>query len=150
MRIFGIAALMAALICGVPAPGSAETGAVGIVKSVKGEAFVVRNGQTIAAEANMEISIGDRFKTGPEGSMGLILEDDTVVALGPETDFHVNTFEFNPAGRQLSFIARVIRGTISYLSGQIATLMPEQVRLETPDATIGMRGTRVLIHVKDP
>ena len=42
----------------------------------------------------------------------------------------------------------MFQGTFSYLSGQISKLVPGAVRLETPDATIGMRGTHVLVKVE--
>jgi CHASE2 domain-containing sensor protein len=38
-------------------------------------------------------------------------------------------------------VVRVARGALSYVSGRVATLMPEAVRLETPNSVIGVRGT---------
>jgi hypothetical protein len=59
----------------------------------------------------------------------------------------VDEYLFDPLEKELSFIARLIRGTISFLSGQIAKLSPESVQLVMPAATIGVRGTHVLIKV---
>jgi hypothetical protein len=60
----------------------------------------------------------------------------------------IEDFQFRPVKHELSFVGRMLRGTINYISGQIAKLAPEMVRLETPDATLGVRGTQVLVEVK--
>jgi hypothetical protein len=42
------------------------------------------------------------------------------------------------------------RGALSYISGRIAALMPEAVKLETPSSVIGVRGTHALVKVDAP
>jgi hypothetical protein len=120
---------------------------VGFVKSVEGQASVVRSGESTDAKAGMEIKMGDVLKTGADGSVGLIFSDDTIVSMGPRTELAVEAYLFEPLEGKLAFIARILRGTVSYLSGQIAKLSPESVKLVTPAATIGVRGTHVLIKV---
>jgi hypothetical protein len=137
-----------AIIAGGPLLASAKKDTVGIVKSVNGEAVIVRQAGTMKAEVNTPLKLGDVIKTGPTGSIGLILEDDTVVSMGPSGEIAIDDFVFDPAEAQLSMVVRMIRGSFSFLSGQIAKLAPENVRLETPDATIGMRGTRLLVNVE--
>ena len=66
---------------------------------------------------------------------------------GPNSEMSIESFLFNPADKQLSFITRLIRGTFSFISGQIAKLAPKKVILQTPDATLGVRGTKFLVKV---
>jgi hypothetical protein len=120
---------------------------VGLVKSVEGQASLSRGSETEAVVPGMEIKMGDILKTGDSGAVGLIFSDDTVIAMGPRTEVAVEDYLFEPIEGKLSFIASILRGTISYLSGQIAKLSPESVKLLTPAATIGVRGTHVLIKV---
>lgn len=120
---------------------------VGLVKSVEGQAFVIRSGETKDAVAGMEIKMGDVLKTGNDGSVGLIFSDDTIISMGPRTELAVEDYLFEPLEGKLAFIARILRGTVSFLSGQIAKLSPGSVKLITPAATIGVRGTHVLIKV---
>ena len=47
-------------------------------------------------------------------------------------------------------MAQISRGTMAYLSGLIGKLAPEKVRIETPTATIGIRGTRFALKVGEP
>ena len=121
---------------------------VGVVKSVNGQAQIIRDTQSISAEVNVKLLNGDLVKTGLDGKIGLVFEDDTVVSMGPNSQFQIEEFLFQPAEKKLSFVARMIQGTASFLSGQIAKLAPHLVRLETPDATIGLRGTHVLVKVE--
>jgi hypothetical protein len=95
----------------------------------------------------MELKRGDVVKTGDDGSAGLIFSDDTVISMGPHTEIAVEEYLFEPVEGKLGFITRIFKGTVSYLSGQIAKLSPESVKLQTPAATIGVRGTHVLVKV---
>ena len=121
---------------------------VGIVRTVSKEAYILRNETPIAAKTNMRIMKGDVIKTGPAGSLGMIFDDDTLISMGPDSEFAVEDFLFSPSEKKLSLVVRMLQGTFSYLSGQISRLLPDAVRLETPDATIGTRGTHVLIQVE--
>lgn len=118
---------------------------VGIVKTVAGDVVVVRHDKTIKAEQNMKLMQGDMVNTGPGGRVGLIFEDDTVVSMGSNSSISVENFIFHPSEKKLSFIARFFRGTASFLSGQIAKLAPDKVQVETPHATVGVRGTHFLV-----
>lgn len=131
------------------AMGFADTDPVGIIKAVNKDAFIIRNGKTHTATPGMKVIKGDLIKTGPGSSVGVIFEDDTVLSMGPKSEFAIEEFIFRPVENKLSFVARIIRGTLSFLSGQIAKLSPGSVRLETPSATIGMRGTHVLVKVQE-
>jgi hypothetical protein len=120
---------------------------VGIVKSLAGDVAIVRNDTHIKAETNMKLLKGDHIRTGNNGKVGLIFEDDTVISIGPNSRIVIEDFLFQPSEKRMSFITRIIQGTISYLSGQIAKLAPSFVRIETPQATVGLRGTHVLVKV---
>ena len=135
------------LIQGVASSVQADQASVGLVRSVTEDAYILRNDQSIAAKANMKIMQGDVVQTGPTGSLGLIFDDDTLVSMGPDSKFAVEDFLFNPSEKELSLVVRMFQGTFSFLSGQLSKLAPEAVRLETPDATVGMRGTHVLVKV---
>jgi hypothetical protein len=122
---------------------------VGIVKTVHPEAFIIRHKMLEKAVIGRNIFMGDVLKTGPHGSMGVIFNDDTVISMGPKTEIFIQTFFFEPAKGKFSFITKMVQGTISFISGQIAKLAPDSVNCETPVATIGLRGTHFLVQVKE-
>jgi hypothetical protein len=126
----------------------AENTYAGLVKTVNSSAFVVRNGDSLEAVPGMKIQIGDIVKTGDKGSIGLIFTDDTIISMGSKSEITIEDYLFDPINGKLSFVARMIQGTISFISGQITKLSPSSVRLETPAATIGVRGTHFLVKVE--
>jgi len=147
MKLTSLLMLSVAVFIFIFATGAAAEEFVGLVKSVEGQASVLRGGETKDVVASMEIKMGDVLKTGGDGSVGLIFSDDTIISMGPRTELAVEEYLFEPIEGKLAFIAKILRGTVSYLSGQIAKLSPESVQLVTPAATIGVRGTHVLIKV---
>jgi hypothetical protein len=119
----------------------------GIIKSMAGDVVIARGGRTIKAGTNMILLEGDVVQTGAKGRAGLILDDDTVISMGSNSMMAIKSFMFQPNEKKLSLIVRVFLGTVSFLSGQIAKLAPNLVHIETPFATVGIRGTHILIQV---
>lgn len=120
---------------------------IGYVMKVQGEAFVQENGQLQPAVVGTPLHRGSLLKTGPTGSMGVTLEDSTVMSVGPESELTIDSFAFEPSQDSLQLSARITRGTLNYISGIIAKLKPEAVQINTPTGTIGVRGTRFMVKV---
>jgi len=145
--LLGFVALMI-LVCG-PLPLHAITSYSGIVKSASGSVTVARGGQILEAAEGFELQVGDIVQTGRDSTAGLVFSDDTLLTMGSQTKIAVEAYLFEPVEGRMSFVMRILKGTLSYLSGQIAKLAPESVQLIMPAATIGVRGTHVLIKVDD-
>lgn len=121
---------------------------IGYVMKVDGEAFVTAPGaQPQAASVGMPLEVGSRLSTGSAGSMGVTLEDNTVMSFGPGTELTLDAFAFKPADDDLRLSARITRGTLNFISGVIAKLKPEAVEINTPTGSIGVRGTHFLVKV---
>ncbi len=125
----------------------ASPDSVGFIKTVAGEVFLISAQTALPAVPNMKIHQGDAIKTEAASSVGLIFDDDTVVSLGPNSEVAVESFKFNPADQELSFVSRLIKGTFCFVTGQIAKLAPNKVKFETPEATLGVRGTKFLVKI---
>ena len=80
--------------------------------------------------------------------MGVTLRDNSRISLGSESTLELTRFTFEPAREEYSFLARMARGTLLYVSGLIAKLKPESAAVSTVNATIGIRGTRFLLKVE--
>jgi hypothetical protein len=119
----------------------------GLIKIASGSAFVVRAGAQLPAEAGQAIFEADTVKTGADGRLGITLKDDTRVSLGPSSEVRVNRFVFAPAEGNLGLVLGVVRGVMAYVSGRIAKLAPDSIRLETPAAVMGVRGTTLAVRV---
>lgn len=120
---------------------------IGYIMKVQGEATVTSRGQTIDAAVGQAVIVGAVLRTGAQGSMGVTLSDNTVLSFGPNSEFIVDEYAFEPAREELRLSARITRGTLNFISGVIAKLRPEAVELKTPTGTIGVRGTHFLVKV---
>ena len=147
MRLRIVNLFCLALILVGPYTLAAANAFVGVVKTLEGGAVITRNGEMIAVGTGMELQRADLVKTDRHGTIGLVFSDDTRITMGPNTEISVDDYLFEPVEKKLLFVLRLIRGTVSFLSGQIAKLSPESVQVVMPAATIGVRGTHVLIKV---
>jgi hypothetical protein len=136
------------LLCHLPEASPVDASpAVAAIQKASGTATVVRQGNSLAASAGLEVQENDTLRTGPDGSMGVIFKDDTVLSLGPESVLVIDEFVFAPREGKFSIVLRMLKGTAGYLSGLISKLAPESAHFETPTASIGIRGTRFVVRV---
>ena len=138
-------ALLLALLMASPALGQ-EPPPAGRIKLAAGMAFVVHEGRRIPATVGTPVYEQDSLATGVDGRVGVTLRDDTRLSIGPQTTIEISRFVYAQADSQFAFVLRVVRGVVAYVSGRIAKLSPDAVRLETPSAIIGVRGTRLVIE----
>ncbi len=139
--------ILSALAWPVPA---ATQESIGIVRTSSGTATINRGGQILPAAVGAKLLAADTLTTGSDGSIGVILRDNSTLSIGPESNLIIQEFLFSPAEGELGLLARITRGTMAYISGLIGKLAPESARFETPVATIGIRGTRFAVKVGDP
>lgn len=141
------AGALALVFAAAPAFAQAPQNAAGRIKVASGSVFIVRAGTLVPAQAGQEVFEADGLKTGADGRLGITLKDDTRVSLGPSSEVRVDRFVFAPAEGQMGLVLKVVRGVIGYVSGRIAKLSPDSIRLETPAAVVGVRGTALALHV---
>jgi hypothetical protein len=144
-HILFVAILLA--IVSVPTWGYADTdGIIGVVHNAAGSATVTRGGNVLPATTGTRLHTGDTLGTGPDGSLGVILRDNSSLSLGPSSSLVLRDFLFSPSEGKFSLLVRLSKGTMAYLSGLIGKLAPEKARFETPTATIGIRGTHFVVN----
>ena len=120
---------------------------VGRIKVVTGSAFIVRAGALVPAQAGQAVFQADGLRTGADGRVGITLRDDTRLSLGPNSEVRLDRFAYAPAESQVGFVLRIVRGVVAYVSGRIAKLSPDSIRLVTPGAIVGVRGTTLAVRV---
>ena len=143
-HILFVAILLAAI--SAPTWGHADTdGTIGVVRNSAGSATVTRGENVLPATTGTRLHTGDTLGTGPDGSLGVILRDNSSLSLGPSSSLVLQDFLFSPSEGKFSLLVRLSKGTMAYLSGLIGKLAPEKARFETPTATIGIRGTHFAV-----
>lgn len=138
---------LALLVAAAPAFAQQPPAAAGRIKVASGSVFIVRAGAVVPAKAGQEIFEADTLRTGADGRLGISLKDDTRVSLGPGSDVRVDRFVYAPAEGRMGLVLHVVRGVMAYVSGRIAKLSPDSIRLETPAAVVGVRGTTLALRV---
>lgn len=136
------------IVCAVAAPVLAQDRPVaGRIKVSTGSAFVVREGVSSPAQVGQIVFEADGLRTGGDGKVGLTLVDDTRLSLGPNSELKLERFTYAPADSAFGLVLKFVRGAATYVSGRIAKLSPDSIRLETPAAIIGVRGTTLAVSV---
>lgn len=75
-----------------------------------------------------------------------MLRDGTSLTLGPSTEVDLRDYAFEPRDAKYAFSLYLSRGSVIYSSGQIGRLAPEAVKVDSPTASVGVRGTRFIIQ----
>jgi len=119
----------------------------GHIKIATGAAFIVRQNTTVPARPGDAVFAIDTLKTDADGTIGVTLMDDTRISLGPSSEVRLERYVFAPAEGGLGMVLNFVRGVAAYVSGRMAKLAPDAIRLETPAAIVGVRGTTVAIQV---
>ena len=90
----------------------------------------------------------DMISTGSDASVQIVLADNSVLDLEPDSEVNINEYVFDPVepANNTSQIS-VLAGTLRYVSGKIAKDDPENVSFTAGSSTIGVRGTYISISV---
>lgn len=138
-----------ALIMAAATPAAAQQqSAAGRIKVVAGSAFIVRGNDAIPARAGELVFAADALRTGDGGSVGVTLRDDTRLSLGPNSEVRLDRYVYAPGNGGVGMVIKFVRGVAAYVSGRIARLAPDSIRLETPSAIVGVRGTSLAVRVE--
>ena len=109
---------------------------------------MVRAEQRHAAEIGDPVHQNDALETGANGSLGIVFRDESRISLGADTRLVVDEYVYAPEREEASFLTRMTRGTLLFVSGLIAKLSPDATEVETPAGILGVRGTRFLVHLE--
>lgn len=127
----------------------AQTGPIGYVKTVTGDASVTTAGATVKAVPGTPLQQGSVLRTSAKSSLGVTFQDNTLMSFGPDTEVAVDEYLYQPSQGKLKLGTRVSKGTLNYVSGVIAKLDPSAVSVKTPTGIIGVRGTEFALKVEE-
>jgi hypothetical protein len=132
------------------AAGTAQTtGSIaGSVKKVTGDAILLRGTDRIPIKPGLHVLMHDVLETAAGASIGIILQDGTRVALGPNTRLEIDTYLYSPGEGKLESLLRLVRGAMVYVSGKMAQLSPGSAKVVTPVGVVGLRGTELAISLE--
>ncbi|MBB91627.1 MAG: hypothetical protein CMF68_11680 [Magnetovibrio sp.] len=140
---------LAVKLAGPAAPGvEAQAGPAGAAEPIG--KIVTVSGKVEATHADGTKAIlkvgdpvyqGDVIETGPLGAVGMEFADESTFSLADNGRMVLDEMVYDPQAQAGTFGASIVQGAFSFISGQIAKTGPDNMLINTPTATIGIRGT---------
>ena len=117
--------------------------AIGKVTTAE-QAFKIQRGdQTIELGEGDFIYLDDVISAGGT-AVGIAFADETTMSVDPNSTMVIDDFVYDPENPTTgSMNANVLEGNFSFVSGQIAKVGADAMKVTTPVLTIGVRGTQV-------
>ena len=144
MRIF------VTVLCLLASSVSWAAGSIGTVTDNKGTVCKIeRNKNQLSGLKGSEVESMDVYATGACVS-NITFKDDTKVKVNENSRLVIDDFVFDPKASDAGKLAmKVGMGTVRYASGQIAKNNPQSVNIQTPTASIAVRGTDFTMSVDE-
>jgi hypothetical protein len=108
---------------------------------------VERAGVKMPVTPGFVLEKGDTLLTGKGGRIGVTFNDNTRFAAGPNSRVSIPEFEFDDTTHVGQFLTQVDKGAVAIISGQIAHSAKDAMKVRTPSALLGVRGTRFVVEV---
>lgn len=124
-------------------PGVAQV--IGHVTKLIGTATAIRNGVSIILNQGDNVNKGDVVQSGSDSSLGITFIDGSVFGLASNAKMVLNEMIYDPNGSNNSSLISLVQGTISFVAG--GTAKKGDMKVDTPVATMGIRGTAVLVEI---
>jgi hypothetical protein len=118
---------------------------IGSVSKLAGTVIAIRNGVSVNLNAGDNVQKGDVVQAGADSSLTLTFIDGTVFGLSANARMVLNEMVYDPNGSSNSSLLSLIQGTITFVAGE--TAKNGDMRVDTPVATMGIRGTAVLVEI---
>jgi len=121
---------------------------IGEVTELSGVGLIERQSSEIGADMSLAIEMNDYVKTA-KGIVGITFDDETQVRVDQHSELVIDDFVYDPSTTKGSLGLKVAFGTVKYASGSIAHNNPDTVDIETPAATVAVRGTAFTMTVDE-
>ncbi|HEX6794973.1 MAG TPA: FecR domain-containing protein [Casimicrobiaceae bacterium] len=122
---------------------------IGQIKVSKGTVTIERAGQSVPGTVGLRLQASDVVKTGSDGSVGITMTDNSLLSAGPNSVLALDRYDFDDVTSRGQFDASVEKGTLAVVSGRLAKQSPDAMKIRTPSAVLGVRGTEFVVRVGD-
>ncbi len=113
---------------------------IGDIVESTGIGKIVRQNEDINVDGTMPIVLYDRAETAM-GSMLIEFIDSAELALKEHTEVYIDEIYYDPDPNLSKMSMRMVMGTARFASGSKGLINKANIDIQTPTATIGIRGT---------
>ena len=129
--------------------GMALASDVGLVKVSRGSVEIQRDGARMPAGVGAGLRTADVIVTGADSSAGITFTDNSLVSVGPNSVFAIDKYRFDMTTHAGEFEGNLRQGRLAAVSGKMVKQAPESMKIRTPSAIMGVRGTEFVVQVDD-
>jgi FecR protein len=130
-----------------PAPAAASDEPIGNIATLTGSATVTRNNAATQLKLQDDIFLNDVLQTSANSTLGVTFNDATTFNLTANAQITVDTYVYEDSGKQNAALFDVARGTVAFVAAAVAHT--GDMKISTPTATLGIRGTTGLVEVPE-
>ena len=123
---------------------------IGLIKVSKGSVQIERGGSRVPAAVGASLRPSDVIVTGADGSAGITFTDNSLVSVGPNSVFAIEKYTFDSTTHAGQFEGNLRQGRLAAVSGKMVKQSPESMKIRTPSAVMGVRGTEFVVQVDEP
>ncbi|RCK52375.1 hypothetical protein TH25_07715 [Thalassospira profundimaris] len=133
-------------------PAFARGEQAGVSAAVRGEVELAEAKGIVGTqvESGQPIYLGDYITSSAGSGMQILLMDETVFTIGPNSEIAIDDFVYDPSNNQGHMTASITRGVVRVLTGKLAHNDPKTMKINLPVGSIGIRGTQFLVSIADP
>lgn len=129
------------LLLGVGVLNADEPQRIAMVVSARGEVVVFsKEGVSRPGVMGSALLVGDRLVTKSGATIEVVFLDGSKLSLAGEGNLSVDDYAYG-GKRKPTSVVTVRSGVFSFMAGKIAKIAPENYKVETTTATIGIRGS---------
>jgi len=122
---------------------------VGQIKVSKGSVQIQRGSDKAPAPVGAGVQASDVIVTGADGAAGITFSDNSLVSVGPNSVFAIDKYSFDTTTHQGEFEGNLKQGRLAAISGKMVKQSPESMKIRTPSAIMGVRGTEFVVQVDE-
>ena len=115
---------------------------IGVLSAVVGTVKIERSSNVFSGATADKVFEQDKIITFGKSRAQILLSDQTAINISQNAELVLTKFVYG--GDEETVAIKVSKGTFRFISGKVATSSPEKVNVETPVATIGVRGTEFI------
>jgi ferric-dicitrate binding protein FerR (iron transport regulator) len=130
--------LAAAILAALPGVAFAQAQRIGAASSVQNSVSRISGGATSSLSVGGSVFRNETVATGAASSARLTFLDETNLSIGPTSRVLLNQFVFSESASAQAMAVNLARGAFRFSSGALDT---RAYKINTPTATIGVRGT---------
>jgi hypothetical protein len=120
---------------------------IGNVATLTGSATVIRNKNSLPLKLKDDIHLNDVLRTSAASTLGITFNDATTFNLTANARITIDNYIYEDGGKQNTALFDITKGTVAFVAAAVAKT--GDMKITTPTATLGIRGTTGLVEVPE-